>query len=285
MNMVEIFNNIFEPIKKIFYSLFLVITVTAFSTIVLFLAVFLIKYRINVFRLKPEKLLKLDIKFKPYDMLRYLLIDFISVKKHDFDEFGFTFFVGRQGAGKTISMVNYLNRIKKECPKCMIVTNFQYSQADHILTDWNDFLHIRNGVDGVIFAIDEIHSEYSSNAWKDFPENLLSEISQQRKQRVKIVATAQVFSRVAKPLREQAFTVVSCSTMLHRFTKNVEYDANDYAICVDKLFKLKEKCRPVKKLSFVQSDYLRSCYDTFEKIERMKKIKEVGDGFMTRNFK
>ncbi len=77
------------------------------------------------------------------------------------------------------------------------------------MTSWRDFMEIRNGTKGVLFLIDEIHSEYSSKSWKDFPEELLSEISQQRKQRIKIVATSQIYSRVVKQLREQAFLLCS----------------------------------------------------------------------------
>ena len=131
---------------------------------------------------------------------------------------------------------------------------------------------LRNGTDGIIFAIDEIHSEYSAKSWNDVPESLLSEVSQQRKQRVKIVATAQFFTRVAKPLREQAATVVSCSTWAGRLTRNREYDALQYAMVIENPVAVKRKVKPLHKASFVQSDALRACYDTFEKIRRMEKI-------------
>ena len=52
---------------------------------------------------------------------------------------------------------------------------------------------LHNGNKGVMFAIDKIHSEWPSASWKDFPEVLLSEITQQRKQLIKIVASSQVF--------------------------------------------------------------------------------------------
>ncbi|MBS4990061.1 MAG: hypothetical protein KHZ71_14900, partial [Anaerotruncus colihominis] len=162
--------------------------------------------------------------------------------------------------------------MKEKYPKCIIVTNFAYYRSDHIMTDWRDMLTLRNGTDGIIFAIDEIHSEYSAKSWNDVPESLLSEVSQQRKQRVKIVATAQFFTRVAKPLREQAATVVSCSTWAGRLTRNREYDALQYAMVIENPVAVKRKVKPLHKASFVQSDALRACYDTFEKIRRMEKI-------------
>ena len=105
------------------------------------------------------------------------------------------------GGGKTISMVEYLNRMKDKFPDCKIVTNFNYIRQDMPFTDWRQFTEVRNGLDGVIFAIDELQNEYNSNSWQDFPEELLSTVTMQRKQRIKIVATSQVFTRVVKQLR------------------------------------------------------------------------------------
>jgi ATP-dependent Clp protease ATP-binding subunit ClpX len=94
-------------------------------------------------------------------------------------------------------------------------------------------LDVRNGEDGVIFAIDEIHAEFSSNAWKDFPPELLREISQQRKQKVKIIASAQVFKDVAVQLRRQCFDVVECRTVGGRWTFQRCFDAEDYNAYVE----------------------------------------------------
>lgn len=241
--------------------------------LVVILALFFVVYRINPFRMDPQTLRDIHIQFKYYDLLRWLLVDFLERDKHrgEFQEYGFTFFVGRQGAGKTISMVYYLERMKERYPDCLVVANFDYYRADKVMTDWRDLLSIRNGTDGVIFAIDEIHSEYDSSKWKDIPEDLLSEISQQRKQRVKIIASAQFYTRVAKPLREQAVTVVSCNTFLGRLTTNREYDALDYACIVDNPLVVMKRIKPLRKISYVQSDFLRGCYDTYAKVERMQK--------------
>lgn len=145
------------------------------------------------------------------------------------------------------------------------------------MKDWRDFMEIRNGEDGVIFAIDEIHSEYSAASWKDFPEALLSEISMQRKQRVKIVATSQVFCRVAKPIREQAFSVMVCRTYFGRLTFFKEYDAAEYSTS-DTPYKVKKSVKPIWKSVFVQSNALRRSFDTYEKIERMKKLDFIPRG-------
>lgn len=216
------------------------------------------------------------IGFPPYNFVRWMIYDIMTIKDNrgQFRECGFTIYVGRQGSGKTISMVHYLDKMRKLYPEILIVTNFYYKYSYRVMKDWNDFLTIRNGTKGVIFAIDEIHSEYDSDSWKDFPESLLSEISQQRKQRVKIVATAQVFSRVAKPIREQTFSVIVCKTFLGRLTYTKEYDAAVYSTA-DTPYTVKKRCKPIHKSLFVQSNHLRNHYDTYEKIERMKKIKFI----------
>ena len=242
--------------------------------IILLIAAFFITSKLNPLHLTVPKLKAAKIKWKYFDFIRWLLVDIKERKDHknEFKEYGFTFYVGRQGAGKTASMVEYLDRAKARYPNCVIVTNFGYYQADHIMKSWRDLVTIRNGTDGVIFAIDEIHSEYSSAAWKDVPEEILSEVSQQRKQRVKIVATAQFFTRVAKPLREQAATVVSCKTFAGRLTSSREYDALQYAMVMDNPNVFKIKMKPLRKHSFIHSYAFRESYDTYEKIERMEKM-------------
>lgn len=276
MDMYTIVGNIFSPVIMIIKTVVFTVLFLALMIVVLFFLGFFLRYHINPFKLNAKKLIALDIRFKLYDLFRWLLVDIFTSndRKNEFDKFGFTIFCGRQGAGKTMAMVQQLNEIKKQFPKCIIVTNFKYEHADHIMKDWKDFFEIRNGTEGVVFAIDEIQSEYSAESWKDFPETILSEISMQRKQRIKIYATSQVFSRVVKQIREQTFSVVMCNTYLHRWTFCKEYDAAEYSTA-DTPYTLKSKCKPIFRWSFVQSNSLRACYDTYEKIERLKKTEFI----------
>lgn len=71
------------------------------------LAFFFIRYRLNPLRLTADKLRQPYIPHKYLDLFRWLLVDFLERGKHrgEFKEYGFTFFVGRQGAGKTISKI------------------------------------------------------------------------------------------------------------------------------------------------------------------------------------
>jgi len=256
----------------------LIIIVAAFFAFLLYAFV---KYRVNPFRLNIERLRTQRVRFKLFDCIRWVIVDIADKKvtRKEFDEYGFTIYCGRQGAGKTVSMVDYLYRMRKKYPDCLIVTNFACNFANHRMTDWRDFFKYRNEIHGVIFALDEIHSEYNNASWKDFPESLLSEISQQRKQRIKIVATSQQYSRVVKQIREQCFSVVQCFTFMKRWTFCKEYDALDYEMyCEKNVRSPKGRFKHMGRWSFVQSPGLRGSFDTYEKIERLK-----GREFIPRN--
>lgn len=213
---------------------------------------------------------------KLFKFLKLLTQDIIYTMKHGrkFNEYGLTLYCGKQGRGKTVALVEYLERMRIKYPKAIIVTNFGYLRQNYAMQDWRDFFDIRNGEDGVIFAIDEIQNEYNSNSWKDFPETLLTEITQQRKQRIKIVATSQVYTRVVKQLREQAHEVVECRTLMGRWTFLRAFDAEDYDIIVNNPDK-KQRVKRTWRKNFVQDSKLRDLYDTMLKIEKMKKTEYI----------
>lgn len=210
---------------------------------------------------------------KLLDFFRWKLYDLLMViiNGRKFNLYGLTIFCGRQGGGKTISMVEYLDKMKDKYPECKIVTNFNYIRQDMPFTDWRQFTEVRNGLDGVIFAIDELQNEYNSNNWQDFPEELLSTVTMQRKQRIKIVATSQVFTRVVKQLREQCYEVVECKTILGRWTRQKCFDADDYNAIVDNLSpERKFKTRKKWKYSFIQSNNIRNLFDSYAVVESIK---------------
>lgn len=189
-----------------------------------------------------------------------------------FKEYGLTIYCGRQGSGKSISMTERLEYIRKNYPNVKILTNYGYVNQDEALDDWAKLLYCRNEK-GIVFAIDEIQNEFDVYDSRNFNLDLLKVITQQRKQGIKIYASSQVFTRVSKPLREQCFEVVECFTFLGRWTFQKCFDADDYNFYVDNYnptfrFKVKRKWRK----SFVQTDKLRSLFDSYAVVEAMKKI-------------
>ncbi|MEX5398792.1 zonular occludens toxin domain-containing protein [Streptococcus sp. ZJ93] len=222
--------------------------------------------------LRFETLSKKSFYQKIVIFLGYLIHDGVSRIKNrrEFREYGLTLYCGRQGAGKTMAMVEYLERMRKQYPNVIICTNFGYIHEDFPMTSWKQIFELRNGTDGVIFAIDEIQNEYNSASWKTFPEGLLAEITQQRKQRIKIVGTSQVFTRVVKQLREQTFEVVDCRTLLGRWTFTKAFDAEEYNAVCDRP-EAKMKLRRLWRKNFVQTQKLRNKYDSYAKIEQLAK--------------
>lgn len=207
------------------------------------------------------------------DMLRWGIYDilYLIINGKVFKPYGLTVFCGRQGGGKTISMVEYLDKMKKLYPDSIVITNFNYIGQDMPFTSWRQFTEICNGLDGVIFAIDELQNEYNSNNWKDFPEDLLSVVTMQRKQRIKIVATSQVFTRVVKQLREQCYEVVECKTLFGRWTKQKCYDADDYNYIIENPTpERKFRTRKKWKYSFIQSNFIRNLFDSYAVVESIK---------------
>jgi len=206
---------------------------------------------------------------------KYKDIKNMKNNKDRFKYFGLKMFTGRQGSGKTVGMVYYLEQIRKRYPKAIIVTNFDYKYQHYPLKSLNDILQIRNGELGVVFAIDELQNEFSCLQSKDFPESLLSQVTQQRKQRICILASSQVFTRVAKPLREQCYEVIDCRTLAGRWTRLRCYDGDDYNKIIENPDpKVKFKTPKKWKQSFIQTDALRLLYDTYAVVARISR-----DGF------
>ncbi len=129
---------------------------------------------------------------------------------------GLVAFVGPQGSGKSLSAVNYVQNLLERYPKALIVSNLELKFLPKNYKNYrefknaDDFFKYKNGEYGIIFLIDEIQLYFNSLDSKNINIEVINFISQQRKQRVHIVATSQVFGRMAKPLREQFDTVIVC---------------------------------------------------------------------------
>lgn len=146
------------------------------------------------------------------DFPRQFITDLENRNPAFFPYQGCIIFCGRQGQGKTISLVEYMRRMQKEYPKSKVITNLGYSKEDAVLDDWKPLITYKNGIYGVIVGIDELQNWFSSNQSKDFPPDMLQVITQNRKNRRIILGTSQVFTRLAKPLREQATEIRDCHT-------------------------------------------------------------------------
>lgn len=74
----------------------------------------------------------------------YAIKDFILLNKREFRGYGFHIYCGLGGSGKTLSLVNYLLKMRKKYPKLKIYTNFYFSEGDGLIKDWSDLINITN---------------------------------------------------------------------------------------------------------------------------------------------
>lgn len=206
-----------------------------------------------------------------------------------FREFGLTLFTGRQGAGKTMTLVFEAERLRQKYPNLYICSNFGYIHENEPLRELSD---IANAVmkanqqesDGVLILWDEIQNDFDS--FSKVSRDVLAVVTQQRKQKIKILGTSQVFTRVSKALREQTFEVVVCNTIMGRYTRGRFYDAEEFSHNIDKPDEKRHMSR-LRTVSFIQTDDLRQLYDSYAVIktlsERAKEEKTQSNVYVMNN--
>ena len=85
-----------------------------------------------------------NIFFKLFRFLKCKIKDlFDREERKRFKMYGLTIFAGMQGSGKTMSLVEQLERIRKIYPDVVICTNFGYIYEDVSLDSWEQILTLR----------------------------------------------------------------------------------------------------------------------------------------------
>lgn len=178
---------------------------------------------------------------------------------------GMIVFEGRQGSGKTISMVRYMKDMQYEFPNALCTTNLAYTDENKPLKTWTMLIDYKNGYKGVIVAMDELQNWFSSNDSKNFPPEMLSVITQNRKNRRIILGTSQNFYLLAKAIRSQATevrrcaTYFGCLTVVRRLEPILDSEGNV----------VEWKKRGI--YCFVHDKELRESYNTWKVIENLRK--------------
>lgn len=213
-------------------------------------------------------------KFKPLKALSLACKDYIKMDKRKFRGYGFWLYCGLGGSGKTLSMVEYLKRMREKYPNVKIYTNFNCSIADGQINNWEELINYDNGDEGIIFGFDEIHLTFASTEWEKCPSNMLEYISQQRKLHKQIVASSQVFTRIDKKLREQTNYVIECKSLfLGRWIFNKAFNTAEYLANDEKGDKGARKRKRAWRYNFVAYDSIRKLYDTMQIMVELKKGK------------
>ena len=201
----------------------------------------------------------------------------IAILNRKIHIYGIWCYVGLPGAGKTISLVRYLDQMRRKYGnKIKIFTNFYYKGEDEHISGYDLFLMEYDCP--VIFAWDELQNEFNSREYKKFPIQLVHELTQNRKGNGKqLVYTTQEFTKVDKNFRDLTTMVVRCRTYFKRFTSCRHYKREHYeAYVASKSLEKKVKIKPVKKERYLQSNYLRGRYDSFQRLDYLKGMDYIG---------
>lgn len=142
----------------------------------------------------------------------------LNLELFDFEEF---YFLYKSDVSFIEEIDQYLLKLKSS--ELIIDTEFYNDVVDKffyyyylsenrvfLFINNDDFLKYKNGEYGIIYFVDEIQLYLNSLESKNINMDVITQLSQQRKQRSHIVCTSQVFGRMAKPLREQFSEIIYC---------------------------------------------------------------------------
>lgn len=210
-----------------------------------------VKYVCNLLKLFKDSILVTNIALKDYPIVTFQ--DFLKENYRPVlvDEYSS---LSDERKKALLCDYYYINRV------------FPFENAD-------DLIRYSNRQEGVIFLIDEIQLYFNSLESKNINMDVMTQISQQRKQRKHIVCTSQVFGRMAKPLREQFNTVVRCRNYLSCVQVNKFMDNQDVEVDLNSM-KINGKVGHVQVFTHSPKDY--KAYDTYYIIDRNKFISGEG---------
>lgn len=176
------------------------------------------------------------------------------------------------GSGKTVSAVKETYEICEKYPEVSVLTNLTLSNfpAATKIEKLISYQQILDCADYTIILIDEIQGLLSNRDFmkgNSLDKEVFLNLCQVRHRHIKLIGTAQRFMQIDKQLREITSEVVTCKGYFaYPFTRTVNcsvYDGREYTLaCESPLLPL----YPLTMFMFVQTDFLRSLYDTNEVI-------------------
>lgn len=184
---------------------------------------------------------------------------------------GIWVFCGPQGSGKTLSAVQCLKKVCKQYPKAIVCTNIAVKGLSNkviLFKDYEQLKTLDNGVEGIIFFLDELHVLWNSLESKDVPISEMACFCQMRKNRRVIIGTSQVYGRIAKPIREQLQYAIDCKNYFGIVQVNHILDP---AESIEKNGVMEAK--KIGTTVWFHSPKLYNSYDTLFKIEKAKREK------------
>ena len=238
--------------------------------------------------------------FIPYFVFKYKFFGFICVKFKDFcnylrDIHSGTYFkriygiygvVGEYGQGKTIEMSRQFLKLKHKSKfhnpdNYIFISNYGLSDSLPFKTLADVLAYYRMAVKenkGLIIFWDEIQNEFPEND-KSFPMEFRVLLTQNRKfYGVRLIWSTQDYTRVNKNLRLMTTVVTQMRCILGRYMiaslfKRAVYE--DYYSTTDIGRKIKK--RSFYTYNYIQTDQLRSVFDSFKMLDISKQRLGISD--------
>ena len=206
-----------------------------------------------------------------FDTVKYKVL-FARNNPDYFYPAGIWVFCGPQGSGKTLSAVQCLRQMCERYPKAIVCSNIEVRGLENRIipfTDYKQLSELSNGVNGIIFLLDEIHVLWNSLESKEIPISEMACFCQMRKDRRVIIGTSQVYGRIAKPIREQLQYVIDCKNWFNLVQINHIYDPSE---SIEKEGHIEAKSLGVKV--WFHRPELYDSYDTLFKIVKAHRGEE-----------
>ena len=215
--------------------------------------------------------------FLPIELLKWILID--KTRPRYFHPYGFYFYTGLPGTGKTIMMSNELAKFRELYgDEIYIGTNYGFKLQDFEVKDYTDVIKLRDKP--TIIGYDEIQNDFDSRNWANLDYAFSERITQSRKLNgLMIMATAQKFGFVDKRLRQLTHKVYECRTFFNRLTMARIYEP-DLKVKIEEGQYIENNATKTKGFKiFVQTDYIRSLFSSYDILlkvqERLKEFEKT----------
>lgn len=143
---------------------------------------------------------------------------------------GVAVFVGRQGSGKTISILNTaLSILKKDVSKPVVYTNLPVNDERFVFCENREMRERIKKESNCIFLLDEIHLYYNTGSKN--PNDVMTPFSQLRKRNIIVLGSSQIWFHLDKKIRDQALYLVVCSKgLFNLWFKNSWVDSKNYRL-------------------------------------------------------
>ena len=213
------------------------------------------------------------------DLIWYIQVQYWNI----FDKWGLHIYVARFGGGKTSSMVQRAYGLACKYRQLTILTNLQlknFPKHTNILP-LRTIEDILNAPVNTLVLIDEIGTLFNSRDFKkgeSLPKILFQYLCQCRHRHMMVFGTVQRWQFLDKQLRDITSTVLVCRTHFEhpfsRVTTVTSFDASDYELAYSNpLYKIS----PLGVTVRIQSDKIRSLYDTMQMVDTLLTMKYDSD--------